>query len=116
MKKAASKGAAFFLAVLESVSMHVEIPHHFARKEAVNRVKMALNQSRAQVLQRAPDLKTEWENDTLRFSATIQGKFIEGTMEVQEKQFVIDAKLPLLWRIFEGRIEKAIKEQVSQMR
>jgi hypothetical protein len=95
--------------------MHVEIPHHFARKEAVNRVKMALNQSRAQVLQQAPDLKTDWEGDTLKFSATIQGKLINGTLEVQDKQFVLDAKLPLLWRMFEGRIEKAIKEQVAQL-
>lgn len=96
--------------------MHVEIPHHFSRKDALTRVKMALNQSRAQVLQHAPDMKTDWDGDTLKFSATIQGKFIEGTLAVEEKQFVIDAKLPLLWRIFEGRIEKAIKEQVGQLR
>lgn len=95
--------------------MHVEIPHHFARKEAVNRVKMALNQSRAQVLQQSPDLKDEWQGDTLHFSATIQGKHITGTLEVRDKQFVLDAKLPLLWRMFEGRIEKAIKEQVAQL-
>lgn len=96
--------------------MHVEIPHQFSRKEAINRVKMALNQSRGQLLQQAPDLKTEWQGDALKFSATVQGKHITGSLEVQEKQFVIDAKLPLLWRIFEGRIEKAIKEQVSQIR
>lgn len=96
--------------------MHVEIPHQFSQKEAVNRVKMALNQSRAQALQQAPDLKTQWRDDTLEFSATVQGKFIEGTLAVEEKQFVLDAKLPLLWRMFEGRIEKAIKDQVAQMR
>lgn len=95
--------------------MHVDIPHQFSHKEAKNRVSMALNQSRGQMLQHAPDLKTEWENDVLKFSATVQGKHIEGTLEVQEKQFVLDAKLPLLWRIFEGKIEKAIKEQVAQM-
>lgn len=77
---------------------------------------MALNQSRGQVLQQAPDLKTEWQGDTLGFSATIQGKFIEGTLAVEDARFVLDAKLPLLWRIFEGRIEKAIKDQVAQMR
>jgi len=95
--------------------MHVEIPHHFSQKEGVNRVKMALNQSRAQVLQQAPDLKTDWDGTTLNFSATIQGKAITGSLEVKEKQFVLDAKLPLLWRIFEGRIEKAIREQVSRI-
>jgi hypothetical protein len=95
--------------------MHREIPHNFTRKEAVNRIKMALNQSRGQLLQQAPDLKTDWKADTILFSATIQGKHITGTLEVQEKQFVLDAKLPLLWRLFEGKIEKAIKEQVAQL-
>jgi len=96
--------------------MHVEIPHQFTRKEAINRVKMSLNQSRGQIMQHAPDLKTDWARDILNFEATIQGKHIKGTLLVEDKQFVLDAKLPLLWRIFEGRIEKAIKEQVSQMR
>lgn len=96
--------------------MHVEIPHHFGQKEAVNRIKMALNQSRGQLLSQAPDLTTEWEGSVLNFSATIQGKHITGSLAAEEKQFVIDAKLPLLWRIFEGRIEKAIREQVGQMR
>ncbi len=96
--------------------MHVEIPHNFSQKEAVARVRGALNQSRAQILQQAPDLKTDWEGNTLNFSATVQGKEITGSCIVEEKQFTLDAKLPLLWRLFEGQIEKAIKEQVAQMR
>ena len=95
--------------------MHIEIPHQFSRKEAVNRVKQSLNKSRAQMLQQAPDLKTEWDADTLRFSLTVQGKHIDGTLAVEEKQFVLDAKLPLLWRMFEGKIEKTIKEQIAQL-
>ena len=95
--------------------MHVEIPHQFSQKEAVNRVKKALNESRGQILAQAPDFKAEWEGDTLAFEATVQGKHITGTLEALGKQFVLDAKLPLLWRIFEGQIEKAIKDQVSKM-
>lgn len=95
--------------------MHIEIPHNFAQKEAVNRVKMALNQSRGQILQQAPDLEDKWEGDMLHFAATVQGKHITGTLDVQDKMFVLDAKLPLLWRMFEGQIEKAIKEQVKQL-
>ncbi len=95
--------------------MHVEIPHNFTQKEAVNRVKQSLNQSRAQVLAHAPDLEDKWEGDTLHFAATVQGKHITGTLTVGEKLFVLDAKLPLLWRMFEGQIEKAIRDQVAQI-
>ncbi len=93
--------------------MHIEIPHKFSRAEAVARVQKALDESRAQVQQHAPDLVADWAGDTLNFSATVQGKHISGTLEVQDNQFVLDAKLPLLWRIFEGQIEKAVKDQVA---
>ncbi len=101
--------------VLLSLSMHVEIPHNFSQKEAVARVKKALNESKGQVLQHAPDFTERWDGDTLAFEATVQGKHITGTLEVQEKEFILDAKLPLLWRMFEGQIERAIKDQVSKL-
>ncbi len=95
--------------------MHVEIPHQFSKQEAINRVKKALNESRGQILAQAPDFKDAWQGDSLAFEATVQGKHITGTLGIEDKQFVLDAKLPLLWRMFEGRIESAIKEQVSKM-
>ncbi len=30
-------------------------------------------------------------------------------------QYVLDAKLPLLWRMFEGRIESEIAKQVKSL-
>lgn len=60
--------------------------------------------------------KEEWQGDTLSFAVTVQGKEITGTLEVTESDFVLDAKLPLLWRMFEGRIQKEVAKQVEQMR
>jgi ABC-type ATPase with predicted acetyltransferase domain len=34
---------------------------------------------------------------------------------VIDTDYIVDAKLPLLWRVFEGKIEKMIKEQASAM-
>jgi hypothetical protein len=96
--------------------MHVQIPHAFSKEEASTRVKRALNEARGTLAGHAKDFTERWEGDTLHFSATLQGKHIEGTLEVKEKEFELNAKLPLLWRMFEGQIEKAIKEQVSQLR
>lgn len=96
--------------------MHVEIPHNFSKEAARKRVEDALAQSRGQLVEHAPDLHTAWEGETLAFGASIQGKRIDGTLKIEDKQFVLDAKLPLLWRMFEGRIEQAIKDQVAQLR
>lgn len=95
--------------------MHIELPHTFSKVEAKNRVQMALTKARGQLATHAKDLEERWEGDTLHFAGTLQGKHITGTLEVQEKQFVLNATLPLLWRMFEGQIEKAIKEQVARL-
>jgi len=36
-------------------------------------------------------------------------------LKVTDTEFIVDAKLPLLWRMFEGRIEKMIQEQAKGM-
>ena len=60
--------------------------------------------------------KEEWQDDALHFAVTVQGKEITGTLLVTEDDFVLDAQLPLLWRMFEGRIQKEVAKQVEQMR
>ncbi len=96
--------------------MHVHIPHGLSKQEAVLKVKSAIQEAQPQIAAHAKDTQLEWQSENvLRFDATIQGKRIHGTLTVEEKEFEIDATLPLLWRMFEGRIEKAIREQVAAL-
>lgn len=94
--------------------MHIDIPHKFKTKaEAVQRVKSALVEMRPHLGDKAKIEKEEWAGDTLTFVADIQGQSISGTLEVRDAVFDINAKLPLMMRMFEGRIEKAIKAQIA---
>ncbi|HUD02612.1 MAG TPA: polyhydroxyalkanoic acid system family protein [Candidatus Paceibacterota bacterium] len=96
--------------------MHLDIPHKFTSKaEAAARVKSALIEMRPHLGDKAKIEKEEWVGDTLNFVADIQGQHISGTLEVRDAVFDINAKLPLVMRMFEGRIEKALKEQTAQM-
>ena len=96
--------------------MHLEIPHKFTTKaEAAARVKSALVEMRPHLGDKAKIEKEEWVGDTLNFVADIQGQNISGTLEVRDAMYDINAKLPLMMRMFEGRIEKALKEQTAQM-
>ncbi len=95
--------------------MHIQIPHKFTQTEAVARVKRALVEARTKIGDQATIEKEEWVGNTLNFAFTAQGTHIEGTLEVNEHDFEADAKLPFMLRMFEGRIEKAIKEQVATL-
>lgn len=95
--------------------MHLQIPHKSNKIAAITKVKLALQQGKSQLAAYATVDEERWEGDTLHFAATLQGKQITGTLAVTDKDFLIDAKLPLLWRIFEGRIEKMLAEQVKAL-
>jgi hypothetical protein len=95
--------------------MHIVIPHKLSRGAAVSKIKSALEEHRADIAQHATLKKEEWAGDTLNFDINLQGKDIAGTLEVTDTEYVLDAKLPLLWRMFEGKIEREIEKQVSSM-
>ena len=97
--------------------MHIQVPHKFGEQKGVERVKTALEQVKTnpQVKDQLIIEKEEWEGNKLTFAFTGQKQHITGTLVVDEKEFIVDAKLPLMLRMFEGRIEKMIGEQVKQM-
>jgi hypothetical protein len=93
--------------------MHIEIPHREPKLLALARVKRGLVDARPHMKDQVTITKEEWSGDTLNFACTLQGKEITGTLVVTDTSFIVDAKLPLLWRMFEGKIEKAIQEQAA---
>lgn len=97
------------------LAMQINIPHKFTKDEAKERVMAALREARQKLAGQATIDKEEWQGDTLHFGITVQGQSISGTFEVRDKSFDLDAKLPLMLRMFEGRIKKAIEEQAQGM-
>jgi hypothetical protein len=58
----------------------------------------------------------KWEGDTLSFSFSAQGQLISGTLRVDDSEYVLDAKLPFMFRLFEGRIQSEIEKQLAQLK
>lgn len=95
--------------------MQIKIPHKFSKPEAKSRVLAALNQGRSKIGGQATVDREEWEGDTLHFAFTAQGQSISGTFAVRDSEYELNATLPLMLRMFEGKIQKMIEEQAGQM-
>lgn len=93
--------------------MKVSIPHKDSEVAAITKVKKILNDSRSKLAGQVSDMEERWEGNVLHFAFTAQKTHISGTLTVKDKVFDLYAKLPLTLRLFEGRIEKMIKEQAS---
>jgi len=96
--------------------MQVTLPHDLKTEgAAILRAKQATNEMRSQLPKDATIDKEEWKGNTLAFAATANKITITGSLVVTDKEFDITAKLPLMLRMFEGRIERAIKEQTASL-
>ena len=95
--------------------MHLQIPHKTTAQAAVKRVKDGLSENRAQINQNAKITEERWDGDTFYFAVEVQGKEITGTLTITDTDYIVDAKLPLLWRMFEGRIQAEVEKQVKAM-
>ena len=95
--------------------MRLVIPHTLSRPEAVTKIQRLLLEAKPKLADKLTVEEERWEADVLHFAFTTQGQRISGTLEVKDAEFVLDAKLPFMMRMFEGRIEKMIAEQSKQM-
>lgn len=95
--------------------MHIAVPHNTTKDLARQRVEQKLGQLLGQFGQHAEDLHHEWTGDTLRFKGKARGLSVEGTVEVTDADVVIDGKLPLIAKPFEGRIRQAVEQEAERM-
>lgn len=93
--------------------MQLKLKHEDSQAAAVARIKNALRQHRAEILKNAPDAEERWEGNVLHFAATVQKQHFSGTLTVLDREFDVYLKLPLMMRMFEGRIKKQIEEQAK---
>ena len=95
--------------------MQVTIPHQLAKEAAIAQVKKMLDEARPKAAEQQLVITEErWEDNVLHFDLSAQGQRISGTFTVEDHTFDLNAKLPLMMRMFEGRIKKMIEEQTAQ--
>ena len=95
--------------------MRIAVPHHTSKENARRRVEWRLDQLLAQFGGRADEIEHEWLGDTLRFKGKARGLSVEGTVEVTDSEVIVDGKLPLMARMFEGRIRQAVEREADAM-
>lgn len=95
--------------------MKVSIPHKQTQIGAITKVKKILNESRSQMAAHLTDVTESWAGNVLTFSFMTQKQHISGTLEVKDHSFELYAKLPLMMRLFEGKIETMIHDESKKM-
>ena len=95
--------------------MRIAVPHHTSKENARRKVEQRLGQLLAQFGGHAEEIDHQWFGDTLQFKGKARGLTIDGSVEVTDAEIVLDAKLPLMAKMFEGRIRQAVEREADAM-
>ena len=95
--------------------MRIAVPHNTSKEMARQRVEQKIGQLLGEFSHHAGDLKHDWSGDTLRFKGKARGLAVEGTVEITDAEVIIDGKLPLIAKPFEGRIRQAVEQEAERM-
>ena len=95
--------------------MRVTVPHNTDKATARRKVDARLQQLLAQYSSYLNGIDQRWEGDVLVFSGSARGFKANGTLEVTDKEVIIDGKLPLIARPFEPRIKNTIEREAAAM-
>ena len=94
--------------------MKISIPHKETQIGAITHVKKILHDARSQMAAHAVIEKEEWQGNVLTFAFTAQKQHISGTLDIRDHSFELDVKLPLMMRMFEGRIKNMIEDETKR--
>ena len=95
--------------------MRIAVEHGTTKENARRKVDQRLGQLLSQFGGHADEVQHEWQGDTLRFKGKARGLAMEGTVEITDAAIIIDGKLPLLAKPFEGRIRQAVEREADAM-
>ncbi|HEY5611051.1 MAG TPA: polyhydroxyalkanoic acid system family protein [Thermoanaerobaculia bacterium] len=95
--------------------MRIGIVHDKDREEAKRRIEQLVASLASRYGGYVRELKQEWTGDTLHFEFTARGARARGTVEVTDSEAIVDGRLPLLARPFEGRIRSLIEREGARL-
>jgi hypothetical protein len=93
----------------------LSIPHQLSQDEAKERVSRLITEGRAKAAEQISDVEETWNGyvDTFRFRA--RGFSVEGRLEVQAAQVLIDLNLPFAAFPLKSRIEQELLTHARQL-
>ena len=95
--------------------MRIAIPHHSDKKTARRKIEQKIVQMLAQYSHYLSDSSHSWDGDVLHFTGSAKGLKAAGTVEITDTEVIVDGKLPLIARPFEGRVRHTIEREGEEL-
>jgi hypothetical protein len=91
------------------------VPHRLGPDEAKSRIVKLLSETRNQFDGKVTDVVESWAGNVETFSFRAMGFAVDGTLEVQPSEVLIDMNLPWAAVPFKGRVESEILKHAREL-
>lgn len=95
--------------------MKLTIPHRTDKETAKRKINERIAALFGTYAHYLSDSEHRWEGDHLYFAGAAKGFKANGTVEVTDTEIIIDSKLPLIAKPFEGRVKSTIEKEAETM-
>jgi hypothetical protein len=96
-------------------ALTLSIPHHLSQQEATDRLKQFLGKVKERYGNQVSDLQETWTEHGLNFGFKTYGFNVQGQLAVAPSEVKIDGQLPFAAMMFKGKIEQAIRDELSRL-
>lgn len=96
-------------------NMNLSVPFQIPQEEAINRIKAYVTRARVQHADKIGNSHEEWNGNVGTFSSVDGPLSVSGSLTVDPSVVVVEVSLPLAAVFFKGKIEAAIREQLTRL-
>jgi hypothetical protein len=104
-----------FLYTFDMPKIKLSVPHQLGQDEAKCRVSKLITESRGQFGDKVTDLEEAWTGNIETFRFCAMGMAIDGRLDVQPAEVLIDVNLPWAALPFKGRVESEILKHAREL-
>jgi hypothetical protein len=95
--------------------LSLNIPHAQTQEEALSRIKTMLSRLQEEQKGTITDVKENWDGPNGNFSFSAKGFNIAGSIQVKEKEVLLESDLPFAVSLFKGQIASIITEKANAL-
>ena len=93
----------------------VSVPHQLSKEDALNRIKLLVQQLKAQYGNQVSSMSENWDDDRCDFSLKMKMFKLSGSILVDDSSAEIRGTMPPGTGRFEGRAKALIEEQAKKL-
>ena len=95
-------------------ALTIAVPHQLGQQQATDRLKELLAKIKERYGSQVSDLQETWADNVLNFAFKTYGFNIQGQLAVSPSDVKIDGQLPFAAMMFKGKIEQAIRDELTK--